>query len=142
MRQMSRRAVLAGGVASMVLTRTARGAASPVSLVRTTDRAEGIRRGLTALGLPAAGGKRVVVKPQVMIFGADRVAVDAVGVAVLRLHGGNTTISRGAVFAQEQIARAVQLGLGAQAPGQIELLTGDPESKRVAEQVRQALRKG
>jgi len=326
MRHMSRREVLAGGVASMVLTRTARAAASPVYLVRTTDRAEGIRRGLTALGVPAAGGKRVVVKPNfnsadafpasthpdtlallvqhlrgggasdivvadrsgmgstrrvmeqkgvfaqaqqvgyravvldetpaegwaeerlpgghwsrgvlfprlfqeadlliqtcclkthrygghftmslknsvgmvakfsprdtynymselhgsshqrrmiaeinllyrptlvvmdglegfadggpdsgtlikphLMIFGADRVAVDAVGVAVLRLHGGNATISRGAVFEQEQIARAVQVGLGAKAPDQIDLVTDDPESKRVAEQVRQTLRRG
>ncbi len=50
MGHMSRRAVLAGGVASVVLTRTAR-AASPIYLVRTTDRAEGIRRGLAAVGL-------------------------------------------------------------------------------------------
>jgi uncharacterized protein (DUF362 family) len=83
-----------------------------------------------------------LIKPHLMIFGADRVAVDAVGVAVLRLHGGNATISRGAVFEQEQIARAVQVGLGAKAPDQIDLVTDDPESKRVAEQVRQTLRRG
>jgi uncharacterized protein (DUF362 family) len=88
-------------------------------------------------GGPDAG---TAVKPQVMIFGSDRVAVDAVGVAVLRLHGGNATISRGAVFAQEQIARAAQLGLGAKTPDQIDLVTDDPESKRVAEQVRKVLR--
>jgi len=326
MRHMSRREVLVAGVASVMLARTARAESSPVYLVRTTDRAEGIRRGLTALGLPAAGGKRVVikpnfnsadafpasthpdtlallvghvrgsgaseivvadrsgmgstrqvmeqkgvfaqaqqlgyravvldetpaegwteerlpgghwsrgvlfprlfqeadlliqtcclkthrygghftmslknsvgmvakfsprdsynymgelhgsshqrrmiaeinqlyrpalvvmdglegfadggpdsgtlVKPQVMIFGADRVAVDAVGVAVLRLHGGNATISRGAVFEQEQIARAVQVGLGAKSAQQIDLVTDDPASKQVAERVRQVLTKG
>ena len=326
MRHMSRREVLVAGVASVMLARTARAESSPVYLVRTTDRAEGIRRGLTALGLPAAGGKRVVIKPnfnsadafpasthpdtlallvghvrgsgaseivvadrsgmgstrqvmeqkgvfaqaqqlgyravvldetpaegwteerlpgghwsrgvlfprlfqeadlliqtcclkthrygghftmslknsvgmvakfsprdsynymgelhgsshqrrmiaeinqlyrpalvvmdglegfadggpdsgtlvksQVMIFGADRVAVDAVGVAVLRLHGGNATISRGAVFEQEQIARAVQVGLGAKSAQQIDLVTDDPASKQVAERVRQVLTKG
>ena len=42
---------------------TARAAASPVFVVRTTDRAEGIRRGLAALGAPAAKHKRVVIKP-------------------------------------------------------------------------------
>jgi uncharacterized protein (DUF362 family) len=83
-----------------------------------------------------------LIKPQVMIFGADRVAVDAVGVAVLRMHGGNATISRGAVFEQEQIARAVQIGLGVKDPGQIDLVTDDPASKRIAEQVRQVLGKG
>jgi uncharacterized protein (DUF362 family) len=83
-----------------------------------------------------------LVKPQVMVFGTDRVAVDAVGVAILRLHGGNATISRGAVFEQEQIARAVQLGLGAKAQDQIDLVTDDPDSKSVAEQVRHVLRNG
>jgi uncharacterized protein (DUF362 family) len=83
-----------------------------------------------------------LVRPQVMIFGADRVAVDAVGVAILRLHGGNATISRGAVFEQEQIARAVQLGLGVQTPNQIDLVTDDPESEQIAERVRQVLTKG
>jgi len=90
-------------------------------------------------GGPESG---TLIKPQVMIFGADRVAVDAVGVAVLRMHGGNATISRGAVFEQEQIARAVQVGLGAKAPGQIDLVTDDPPSHRIAEQIRQVLGKG
>ena len=44
-------------------TGTARAATSPVFLVRTTDRVEGIRRGLATLGLPAVRGKRVVIKP-------------------------------------------------------------------------------
>jgi uncharacterized protein (DUF362 family) len=77
-----------------------------------------------------------------MILGADRVAVDAVGVALLRMHGGNATISRGPVFEQEQIARAVQIGLGVKAADQIELVTDDPASRRIAEQVRQVLEKG
>jgi uncharacterized protein (DUF362 family) len=89
-------------------------------------------------GGPESG---TLIKPQVMIFGKDRVAVDAVGVAVLRLHGGNATISRGPVFEQEQIARAVQVGLGVKAPGQIELVTDDPASSRIAEQIRQVLGK-
>ncbi|MBI4735281.1 MAG: DUF362 domain-containing protein, partial [candidate division NC10 bacterium] len=61
-------------------------------------------------GGPESG---TLVAPQVMVFGTDRVAVDAVGVAILRMHGGNATISRGRIFEQEQIARAAQLGLGA-----------------------------
>jgi len=80
-----------------------------------------------------------LVKPGVLLLGSDRVAIDAVGVALLRLHGGNRTISDGRVFDQEQIARAAQLGLGAKGPEQIELLTDDPESRAVADRVREAL---
>lgn len=90
-------------------------------------------------GGPESG---TLVKPQVMILGADRVAVDAVGVAILRMHGGNATISHGRVFEQEQIARAVQLGLGARGPEQIDLLTDDPKSKQLAEKVREVLTRG
>jgi len=90
-------------------------------------------------GGPESG---TLVKPQVMVLGTDRVAVDAVGVAILRMHGGNPTISRGQIFQQEQIARAVQLGLGAQGPEQIELVTDDPDSQALAERVRQILVRG
>ncbi len=90
-------------------------------------------------GGPESG---TLVKPQVMVLGSDRVAVDAVGVALLRIHGGNATISRGQVFEQEQIARAVQLGIGAKGPEQIDLVAEDPESQKVAERVRQILTRG
>ena len=59
----SRRELIKAGLATAILPRSARAAASPVYLVRTTDRGEGMRRGLTALGLPTAKGKRVVIKP-------------------------------------------------------------------------------
>lgn len=88
-------------------------------------------------GGPESG---TLVKPQVMLLGTDRVAVDAVGVAILRMHGGNATISRGRVFDQEQIARAARLGLGAARPDQIDLVTDDPESRKVADRVQDVLR--
>ena len=90
-------------------------------------------------GGPESG---TLVKPQVMVPGTDRVAVDAVGVAILRLHGGNPTISRGRVFEQEQIARAVQLDLGVKGPEQIDLATEDAESKKLAERIREILTRG
>jgi uncharacterized protein (DUF362 family) len=90
-------------------------------------------------GGPESG---ILVKPQVLVLGTDRVAVDAVGVAILRIHGGNAIISRGRIFEQEQIAHAVQLGLGAQGPEQIDLVTDDPESRKVADRVRDVLQRG
>src|SRR5512136_717244 len=59
----SRRTLLKVGVAMAMTAGTARAATSPVFLVRTIDRAEGIRRGLATLGVPAVRGKRVAIKP-------------------------------------------------------------------------------
>ena len=49
----------------------------------------------------------------VLLAGRDRIAIDAAGVAMLRHLGTTAEVSQGAVFGLAQIARAVQLGLGA-----------------------------
>ena len=84
-----------------------------------------------------ARGKRV--SSQVVLAGTDRVALDAVGVAILRHFGTTPDVSRGAVFDQQQIARAARLGLGVDGPEHVEFITGDPESEAYAEQIRQQL---
>jgi uncharacterized protein (DUF362 family) len=86
-----------------------------------------------------ATGKRV--EARVILAGNDRVAIDAAGVAILRLLGTNREVSRGPVFGQEQIARAAALGLGVRSPDQIELVTGDPESEAFTRQVTEILLK-
>jgi len=80
-----------------------------------------------------------LVNSQLVLAGTDRIAIDAVGVAVLRHFGTTPEVSRGAIFEQEQIARAVQLGIGISGPQQIELVTGDPESAEYAKLVRAVL---
>jgi uncharacterized protein (DUF362 family) len=82
-------------------------------------------------------GKRV--DAQVVLAGADRVALDAVGVALLRYYGTTPEVSKGSIFEQEQIARAVELGLGVGSPSEIELVTGDPESEDYARQIAEVL---
>jgi uncharacterized protein (DUF362 family) len=79
------------------------------------------------------------VDSQVILAGTDRVALDAVGVALLRYFGTTADVSAGGIFEQEQIARAVELGLGVDDPAQIELVTGDPASEDYAGEVRQIL---
>src|SRR6185437_5931068 len=69
-----------------------------------------------------------LVQSNVILAGTDRVAIDAVGVALLRHFGTTPEVSQGAIFDQEQIARAVQLKIGVSSPKQIELVTGDRES--------------
>lgn len=80
-----------------------------------------------------------LVSANVILAGTDRVAVDAVGVALLRYFGTTPEVSRGSIFDQEQIARAVQLGIGVSSPKQIELVTGDAESAEYAKAIRALL---
>ena len=75
----------------------------------------------------------------VFVAGTDRVAVDAVGVAILKDLGSNDAIMKPAVFAQEQIARAVELGLGVSSAADIVIETSDPASKAYAERIRAIL---
>jgi len=80
-----------------------------------------------------------MVQSNVILAGTDRVAIDAVGVALLRHFGTTPEVSEGAIFDQEQIARAVQLKIGVSSPKQIELVTGDRESAEYAKQIRAVL---
>ncbi len=80
--------------------------------------------------------------PGVILAGTDRVAVDAVGVAILRHFGTTPEVSRGPVFQQEQIARAVALGLGVAGPEQIEIASDDAEGRAFAARIRELLAAG
>jgi uncharacterized protein (DUF362 family) len=78
----------------------------------------------------------------VMLASTDRVAIDAVGVAVLRLLGTTPEVSRGLILEQDQIARAVELGLGVSSAAEIQLVTGDAASGALAVKVRDVLARG
>ncbi|MEZ4718078.1 MAG: DUF362 domain-containing protein [Caldilineaceae bacterium] len=79
-----------------------------------------------------------LVHPGVVLAGTDRVALDAVGVALLRYFGTTPEVNRRSIFAQEQIARAVELGVGVDRPEKIELATDDAE-RRVCGEIRALL---
>jgi uncharacterized protein (DUF362 family) len=87
-------------------------------------------------GGPDRGTK---VEAKVMLAGTDRVAIDAVGVAILRLLGTTPEVSRGSIFEQDQIARAAELGLGVSSAKQIQLITRDAESESFAARVTDVL---
>jgi uncharacterized protein (DUF362 family) len=89
-------------------------------------------------GGPARG---TLAEAGIILAGTDRVAIDAVGVSILRFLGTTQEVSRGRVFEQEQIARAVELGLGVSSPQLIQLITNDIESERFAQQIRTILNK-
>ena len=87
-------------------------------------------------GGPDAGNK---VDAGVVLAGVDRIAVDAVGVAILRDLGTTAAVRRGGVFKQEQIARAVELGLGVAQPEAITLLSDDAEGRAYTDRLRPIL---
>jgi len=87
-------------------------------------------------GGPMTGELR---RADVFLAGTDRVAVDAVGLAVLRHLGSNPAVMDTPIFAQEQISRAVALGLGAVSAAEIEIVTADPDSAAYARKIEPAL---
>jgi uncharacterized protein (DUF362 family) len=75
----------------------------------------------------------------VILAGNDRVAIDAIGVAILRLFGTTPAVSQGPIFSLQQIARAVELGVGIKSPDQIELVSGDHGSEEFANKITEVL---
>ena len=88
---------------------------------------------------PATGK---TVEPNVVLASRDRIAIDAVGVAILRHFGTTEAVTEGLIFGQAQIARAVELGLGVAGPEEIELVTDDEASAAFAAEIRQILDQG
>lgn len=87
-----------------------------------------------------ANGKRA--KGNAFIASTDRVAIDAVGVAILKSLGSNDQIMNSKIFEQEQIARAVELGLGASSPSDIELIPVDDKSREYKDRLTAILNQG
>ena len=85
-------------------------------------------------------GKRA--KGNVFLASADRVAADAVGLAVLKHLGSNERIMRTRIFDQEQIARAVELGIGAGSPADIDLVVANAASREYRDDVAAILAQG
>jgi len=87
-------------------------------------------------GGPERGKK---VSPNVVLAASDRVALDAVGVAILRHFGTTEEVSEGRIFEQQQIARAAELDIGVKAASEIELEPLDAESRDFAESIKKIL---
>jgi uncharacterized protein (DUF362 family) len=72
----------------------------------------------------------------VFVAGTDKIAIDAVGVALLRMLGTTPEVSRGPIFKQEQIARAVELGIGISSFQDIEFVTDSAQSEQLVERIK------
>ncbi len=73
--------------------------------------------------------------PGIVAASRDRIAVDAVGVAILRIFGAESLSIPESILAQEQIQRAVELGLGIRSEKEIRLVADDRGSQSMADQL-------
>ncbi len=90
-------------------------------------------------GGPSHGPRKAA---DVILAGTDRIAIDAVGVAVLKDLGSNRAIMDKKIFEQEQISRAAELGLGVSRPQDIEIAADDGAGKEYVEKLMNILLKG
>lgn len=68
-----------------------------------------------------------------MLASRDRVAIDAVGVAILRSFGSTKNVMKGRIFELDQIRRAAEIGVGVKSASEIELIPLDDKSREPAE---------
>jgi uncharacterized protein (DUF362 family) len=80
-----------------------------------------------------------IVEPNLLLASKDRVAIDAVGVAILRHYGTTSNVSSGSIFDQEQIRRAVDIGIGIQSAEQINLIPFDESSQEITADINNIL---
>ena len=83
--------------------------------------------------------KGKLVSPNLLIASKDRVAVDAVGVALLRQYGSTPEVMNGRIFDQELISRAASLGVGVKSANKIDLVPLDDESRNASETIQKVL---
>ena len=145
-----------GGVFTMSLKLSV--GLTPKSIRRTMHRSPDMRRMIAELnqgytprlivmdgveaftdGGPSRGQ---LAQANVVIAGTDRVAVDAVGLAVLKDLGSNDAIMGRPIFQQEQMARAVEVGLGVAGPEDIQLVSDDDAGTSYAARLQEVLGQG
>jgi len=80
-----------------------------------------------------------LVRPNLILASSDRVAMDAVGVALLRCYGSTLEVMKGRIFELAQISRAAELGVGVKSASAIELVPLDDKSEENARKIREIL---
>ena len=83
-----------------------------------------------------------VAEPNLLLASTDRVALDAVGVAILRIYGAKGKVAKGKIFEQDQLRRAAELGIGVRSSKEIKLRPLNDETIEDAEKISLELESG
>jgi uncharacterized protein (DUF362 family) len=89
-----------------------------------------------ATGGPARGER---IEPGIVAASRDRIALDAVGVAILRGYDTREVVAEGPIFEQAQIARAADLGLGVTSPDEVRVVPVTDAAEDLAEAITERL---
>ena len=81
-----------------------------------------------------------MVEPGLLLASQDRVAIDAVGVAILKMYGAKGKVGEADVFEQDQLKRAAELGFGVKSPDEIHLTPLNSASQADVDQIGQFLK--
>jgi uncharacterized protein (DUF362 family) len=84
--------------------------------------------------------KGTLVEPNLLLASKDRIAIDAVGVAVLKMYGAKGKVGEANVFDQDQLRRAAELGFGAKSANEIKLTPLDDKTRTETEKLEQILK--
>ena len=85
-------------------------------------------------------GKRV--RGDIVLASTSRTAMDIVGTAVLKALGSNSAIMGRKIYEQEQISRAVELGMGPRSPEQIDITVEGENKEERRDQLQSILQQG
>jgi len=80
------------------------------------------------------------VEPNLLLASKDRVAIDAVGVAILKMYGAKGKVGLAGVFEQDQLKKAAELGFGVKSAEEIQLTALNNESLAEVERIEQVLK--
>lgn len=75
------------------------------------------------------------VEPNLLLASSDRVAMDVIGVAILRLYGVKGVVKKGPIFNQMQIKRASELGIGVSSAAEIDLIALNEEASEIVNRI-------
>ena len=81
-----------------------------------------------------------MVESGLLFASKDRVAIDAVGVAVLKMYGAKGRVGKADIFGQDQLKRSAELGFGVKSPDEILLTPLNSESQEAVERIDQVLK--
>jgi uncharacterized protein (DUF362 family) len=84
--------------------------------------------------------KGTLVEPNLLLASRDRVAIDAVGVAILKMYGAKGKVGEADIFEQDQLKRAAELGFGVKSVSEIQLTPLNDESRVETEKIEHVLK--
>jgi len=84
--------------------------------------------------------KGTLVEPNLLLASRDRVAIDAVGVALLKMYGAKGKVGEAEIFEQDQLKRAAELGFGVKSAAEIRLTPLNDESRAETEKIKLVLK--